>query len=365
MYYVGLMSGTSADAIDAVVIDAASSPKLIASHHMSLPDDIRAEIHELTLPATNELQRAGNLGIRLGRLFGQAALTVIEKCQLPRSKIRAIGSHGQTIRHHPFGLDPFTIQIGEPSVIAEETGITTVAHFRNRDLAAGGQGAPLVPAFHRAAFRSNAASRSIVNIGGIANVTYLPKNETQPVIGFDIGPGNTLLDQWINHHLKKAFDDDGQWARSGNFDTKLLTKMTGDVYFSQPPPKSTGREYFNLKWLKNHLDDTTLRPADIQASLLNLTALTVCNALRQHIPTSDEIYICGGGAKNSALLELLTHNLAPLPVRTTEFLGFPPQWVEAAAFAWMAHEALEGRPSNLPSVTGAKHPAILGAIYPA
>lgn len=367
MYYIGLMSGTSADAIDAAVVDipASGRPRLLGSHQAPLPQEIRAAIHELVSPSPDEIERMGRLGVRLGRHFARAALAVMEIGRIARPEIRAIGCHGQTIRHKPDGPEPYTLQIGEPAIVVEETGITTVAHFRSRDLAAGGEGAPLVPAFHQAVFRSSAATRVVINIGGIANATFLPKDQSQPVTGFDIGPGNTLLDQWINKHRNLPLDRNGEWARTGRVDPNLVKRFLTDPYFSRHAPKSTGREYFNLEWLIAALGDgPSAAPEDVQASLAQLTVESIAQTLaRNHPGGPHEIYLCGGGAKNLFLVEALTRRLAPMPVRPTDALGFPAQSVEAAAFAWLAHQTMEGRPGNLPEVTGARHPVVMGAIY--
>lgn len=369
MYYIGLMSGTSADAIDAVILEVSPDGRprrLLGSHQESLPAELRAAIHQFDLPSNDELERMGAASVRLGRLFARAAETVLERTKINRSDIRAIGSHGQTIRHKPDGSEPYSLQIGEPAIIVEQTGITTVANFRSRDLAAGGEGAPLVPAFHEAAFRSSTAARAIVNLGGIANATFLPADPAAQVTGFDVGPGNVLLDQWIHKHRRQPFDRDGDWARSGRADPDLVKRLLADPYFSRPPPKSTGREYFHLEWLTAVLgDQCSVAPEDVQASLVRLTAESVANALTQHVPRPQEVYLCGGGSKNTLLVDALAAGLAPVPVRLTDALGFPAQWVEAAAFAWLAHQTLEGRPGNIPSVTGARHPVVLGAVYKA
>lgn len=368
MYYIGLMSGTSADAIDAVILDVSESDptvRLVGSHHEALPPELRAEIHRFTSPSADELERMGTLSTRLGRLFARAAQAVLTKSNIAPTQVRAIGSHGQTIRHKPDGSEPYTVQIGEPAIIVEETGITTVAHFRARDMAAGGEGAPMVPAFHRAAFQSPAASRAIVNIGGIANVTFLPKDLNARVIGFDIGPGNVLLDKWISEQRQLAADRGGEWARTGRFDPGLLKELLADPYFLRPAPKSTGREYFNLDWLSIAVGRRSLRPEDIQATLVQLTVETIAAAVVHNDPRPDEVFLCGGGANNVFLVETLTARIAPIPVRPIDVLGMPAQWVEAAAFAWLAHRTLEGLPGNLPDVTGARHPAVLGAVYKA
>jgi anhydro-N-acetylmuramic acid kinase len=369
MYYIGLMSGTSADAIDAVILEVSADGRprrLLASHQEPLPAELRAAIHQFASPSNNELERMGAASVRLGRLFARAAQAVLDRSKIARSDIRAIGSHGQTIRHKPAGSEPYTLQIGEPAVIVEQTGITTVSNFRARDLAAGGEGAPLVPAFHEAAFRSSTATRAIVNIGGIANVTFLAADPGTPVTGFDVGPGNVLLDQWIHKHRRQPFDHHGDWARSGRADPDLMQRFLADPYFSRRPPKSTGREYFHLEWLAVALGaGSSIAPEDVQATLAQLTVETVANALTQHDPRPQEVYLCGGGAKNAFLVDAFAARLAPIPVGLADALGFPAQWVEAAAFAWLAHQTLEGRPGNIPSVTGARHPAVLGAIYKA
>jgi anhydro-N-acetylmuramic acid kinase len=284
---------------------------------------------------------------------------------LRAGEIRALGSHGQTVRHHPAGAYPFTSQLGNPAVIAELTRITTVADFRARDVAAGGQGAPLAPGFHAAQFRSPAVDRVILNLGGIANITYLPSAGAQPVIGFDTGPGNTLIDQWTYRHRQQRFDRDGAWAATGRVSGALLERLLADPYFAMAPPKSTGREHFHLDWLQGHLAalGQVLAAQDVQATLLELTARSVARALTGFVPGVRELYVCGGGSHNRALMAALSERLPEMTLHTTEELGIHPDWVEAVAFAWLAHQTLEGLPGNLPSVTGARRPVILGAIY--
>jgi anhydro-N-acetylmuramic acid kinase len=364
MHYIGLMSGTSVDGIDAalVSIPASGQPALVATHQHSLPIALRDAIQALMQPGPNEIEREGELDIQLGHLFAQAVKELLAKSGIGSSRIRAIGSHGQTIRHRPHAPHPFTRQIGNPSVIAEETGITTVADFRARDLAAGGEGAPLVPAFHHWLFRKSGVHRVIVNIGGIANLTWLPATEDSTVLGFDTGPGNTLLDQWISLHRNQPYDRDGTWAASGHIQKELLARLLGDEYFAKAPPKSTGREHFNLAWLEQQLVDTPVLE-DIQATLAELTAASIVGGIN-HLPDKPaEIYVCGGGSHNRHLLARLRALLIGIPVATTEALGFDPDWVEAAAFAWLAHQTLAGHAGNLPSVTGARHPVLLGGIY--
>lgn len=373
MHYIGLMSGTSADGIDAVVvaIDTPGNISVLASHKHPYPSAIRAHIQELTSTTLSvvgnggEIERTAELDMALGELFADAANCVLAKSPLRAEQIRAIGSHGQTLRHGPRAAHPYSLQIANPSMIAERTGITTVADFRARDIAAGGQGAPLVPAFHQWLFQRPGIARVIINIGGIANITFLPPAPHLPVIGFDTGPGNTLLDQWIDKHEGNHFDRDGNWAASGKISEPLLANMLSDPYFSLPPPKSTGREYFHLTWLSHYLEPYTgLSAVDVQASLAALTTHTLAGAI-QALGHLDGVYVCGGGAHNHVLMQGLQQLLTPVPVSNTELLGLHPDWVEAVAFAWLAHQTIEGQPGNLPSVTGARHPTILGGVYKA
>ena len=364
MHYIGLMSGTSVDGIDAVLVSIPVNGQLalLATHQHSFPAAVRNAIQALMHPGPNEIEREGELDVQLGRLFADAVNVLLAKSGISASSIRAIGSHGQTIRHCPHAPYPFTRQIGNPSVIAEVTGITTVADFRARDLAAGGEGAPLVPAFHHWLFRKPGVHRAIVNIGGIANITWLPAIESSAVLGFDTGPGNTLLDQWIARHRNEPYDRDGAWAASGRVQKDLLARLVADDYFATAPPKSTGREHFNLAWLEQQLVGN-LAPEDIQATLVELTATSIAQGLKFLPEETGEIYICGGGTHNRHLLARLRALLPGIPIATTEILGIDPDWVEAVAFAWLAHQALAGRAGNIPSVTGARHPVLLGGIY--
>lgn len=364
MLYIGLMSGTSVDGIDAALaeITAPHTLRLLATHQHPFPPDLRAEIEALIHPDANELDREGELDVALGRLFAEAARSLLARSGHKPGAIRAIGSHGQTVRHRPHAAYPFTRQIGNPSVIAEATGITTIADFRMRDMAAGGQGAPLVPAFHDWLFRKPGVNRAIVNIGGIANITWLPADAGAPVIGFDTGPGNTLLDQWVYRQRGEHCDRDGTWAASGRVLEELLTHLLADDYFAQPPPKSTGREHFHLAWLEERLR-SNMAPADIQATLAEFTGITISRGLRLLPAAVEEVYVCGGGAHNRDLLQRLRAQPGLAPLATTAALGLDPDWVEAAAFAWLAHQTLAGKPGNLPSVTGARREAVLGGIY--
>ncbi|MDH5180416.1 MAG: anhydro-N-acetylmuramic acid kinase [Gammaproteobacteria bacterium] len=361
--YIGLISGTSMDAIDAVVVDfAGDKPELLAGYNLPLTDLLRDELTVLHQPGDNEIEQMAKLDVQLGRLFAKAVQNLLEQTGCTVEEIAAIGSHGQTIRHLPNSSYPTSLQIGDPNVIAELTGITTVADFRRRDMAAGGQGAPLVPAFHREVFSHPERDRVILNLGGIANITVLPANPALQVIGFDTGPANGLMDAWINRQSGRNFDQAGQWAAGGEVQTPLLQAMLADPYFSMAPPKSTGREYFNLKWLARFSPEQ-YKPEDVQATLCHLTAESVRLAITQHAPATREIFVCGGGAHNLHLLQTLQAGLAPLPVLSTEEAGIHPDWVEAMCFAWLARQTLLRQSGNLPAVTGASRPVILGAIY--
>ena len=360
-YYVGLISGTSVDGIDAVVVEIHSeSLTLIATYHQPYPQDLRDAILSLAQPGIGEIDRLGQADHSIATCFALAAREVIDKAQLTPRDITAIGSHGQTVRHRPELAQPFTLQIGDPNRIAELTGITTVADFRRRDMAAGGQGAPLVPAFHRAAFDLSDSATAVVNIGGIANITVF--NDRGQVQGFDSGPGNTLMDDWSRQHTGHAFDQAGAWAREGTCNETLLERLLDDPYFSRQAPKSTGPEYFSPRWLAEHLAGMTdLEHADVQRTLLELTARSISASLIDE-PLA-QIAVCGGGAHNTLLMERLTALTAPAQVVTTEALGIHPDWVEAAAFAWLAYRTLNGLPGNEPTATGATGYRVLGAVY--
>ncbi len=358
--YIGLMSGTSLDGIDVVLVDFAHpKPKLLATLAYELNPTFRAEILSLRQPSENEVQRLAELDVKLGNEFANAALTLLKNQKLKNDSIQAIGSHGQTIRHFPNQTFPFTIQVGDPNIIAAKTGITTVSDFRRRDLAHGGQGAPLVPAFHLYLFSDTHKNRVIANIGGIANITVL--SSSKPVFGFDTGPGNTLMDAWAKEHLQKNHDENGAWAKRGNVIPELLQKLLSDPYFKKTPPKSTGQELFNISWLKsflNPIDD----PIDVQATLAELTAQSLMDAITQQIPNG-EILICGGGVHNQYLMDRIRYLAENYSVDSTEKYGVPPDWIEAMAFAWLAKQTLNKKPGNLKEVTGAKCETILGGVY--
>ncbi len=364
-YFIGLMSGTSLDGIDAVLVDFADTPpRLVATHSHPLPDTLRQQLAALCQPGTDEIERMSQADAALGELLAEAAQRLLERADMPAADIRAIGSHGQTIRHRPAA--GFSLQIGDANRIAQRTGITTVADFRRRDMAAGGQGAPLVPAFHAALFRSPDITRVVLNLGGMANITLLPAAATQPVRGFDTGPGNVLMDLWAQQHLGQPLDKDGAWAASGSVDEALLARCLSDGYFHQPPPKSTGREHFNADWLSARLAESKHSPsaADVQATLCELTAVSVAGAIRQSGLDAAELLVCGGGAHNAQLLSRLRAHLDPMDVIPSDERGLAADWVEAVAFAWLARETLAGRPGNLPAVTGAGEAVVLGSIYP-
>lgn len=364
-YFIGLMSGTSMDALDAVLVDfAVTPPRLVATHSRELDQGLRQELLALAQPGDNELDRLAQLDVRLGTLSAQLCQELLTQADIDRRDIKAIGSHGQTVRHAPSATTPYTLQIGDPNTIAQLTGITTVADFRRRDMVVGGQGAPLVPAFHQALFHSSEKNRVILNIGGIANISILPADASQAVSGFDTGPGNMLMDAWIQRHRQQPYDKGGEWGRSGTADPELLNKLLGDPYFALSPPKSTGREQYNLHWLEQQLQGE-YRAEDVQATLCELTAASIAYAVQQFAPQSEEIFVCGGGAYNNYLMERLASHLAEYHLDTTTRLGADPKWVEAMAFAWLARQTLHGLPGNLPAVTGAREAVILGGIYPA
>jgi anhydro-N-acetylmuramic acid kinase len=359
--YIGLMSGTSIDGVDAVLADFASKPlKSIAAVHVPFPPALRSDLTALQRSGADEIHRAALAANSLMDCFAGAVSALLAKVQLPPHAVAAIAIHGQTIRHRP--ELSYTVQLANPARLAEETGITVVADFRSRDVAAGGQGAPLVPAFHATVFGKSDAHRVVVNLGGIANITDLPQRGD--VRGFDTGPGNTLLDAWCERHTGKPFDSDGAWAATGDVIKELLSALGADPYFKLPPPKSTGRDYFNLAWLERHLAPS-YKPADVQRTLVALTARTIAAAVDTHCKSATEVLACGGGANNRLLMQELKVALAPRTLGTTAEYGVPVNEVEALAFAWLARETLAGRTGNLPSVTGARGERILGAIYQA
>lgn len=358
------MSGTSLDAIDVALVDFThhSSPKLIHARNWAIPSALRAAIEHLCQPGGDEINRMGELDIKIGELFADAVLTALQDANISPEQICAIGSHGQTIRHHPFRASPFTLQIGDPNTIAFRTNITTVADFRRMDIAAGGQGAPLVPAFHDAVLRSASENRVIVNIGGMANITLLAQN--LPVSGFDTGPGNVLMDAWIQKHRQLLHDDQGNWARSGQCNDALLQCLLSHPYFALPAPKSTGRETFHLAWLESILVKCgELATQDIQRTLLEFTACSISQSVQSLPATIQRVLLCGGGSHNTLLMERIAALLPDAAIGSTSDVGVPADWLEAMAFAWLAKQRLEGKTGNAPAVTGASRPCVLGGVY--
>ena len=368
--YIGLMSGTSLDGIDAVLAKIGPNGEASALDAISAPfsPELRKALFELQSPGPNELHREKQAGNALALAYAQAVSQLLNKANLQASDIAAIGAHGQTIRHQPhLGDMAYTHQTLNPALLAEKTGIDVIADFRSRDLAAGGHGAPLVPAFHAQQFVED-KNLAILNIGGIANFTLLPKDEQ--VTGFDCGPGNMLMDSWIHENQGNAFDENGNWALQGKVNEALLAKMLADPFFTKAPPKSTGRDDFHLGWLQEKMGNENYLSEDVQATLLHLTAHSALEALARHAPQTQKLIICGGGARNNALMNLFKVKSQhffkqPLEITTSDSAGIDPQLVEGLAFAWLAWAYKEKRPANLPAVTGAKGPRILGACYPA
>lgn len=366
--FIGLMSGTSLDGVDGVLADFSDGRIAVRAHaSASFPVSLRAELMALNaLGGDNELHRAALAGNGLARIYASVVQQLLADTGTAPEAVTAIGAHGQTVRHRPGEFDEvgYTLQINNPSLIAELTGIRVVADFRSRDLAAGGQGAPLVPAFHRALFARDDQVVAVLNIGGISNLSLLPAG-SGTVLGFDCGPGNALLDHWCQSHIGQPFDHAGQWAASGRVLPDLLSRLRADAYFAKAPPKSTGRDLFNPTWLAAHLGTSAAAPADVQATLAELTA-TVCAAdLQRHGAGSQLLIVCGGGALNHYLLARLQALLPAVKVVSSADRGLPPQQVEAAAFAWLARSTMRGESGNLASVTGARGGRVLGAIYPA
>jgi anhydro-N-acetylmuramic acid kinase len=361
-FYLGLMSGTSMDAIDAALVNFDVSPlALVAVSATALDAALKRRIARvLDSPDRVALDELGQLDVDLAKGFAEAALALLRDAGVDPKRVTAIGSHGQTLRHRPDLPTPFTWQIGDPNTLAEMTGISVVADFRRRDVAAGGQGAPLLPVFHDQVFRSGAEDRVIANLGGIANITILRRGTT--VTGFDTGPANRLLDAWMALHQDRDFDAGGAWAGTGRCDDALLQQLLDEPYLSMSPPKSTGRELFNMPWLEHKLGLIERRPQDVQATLQQFTAVTVATAMRRYAPGA-ALYVCGGGAHNAGLLQAIAQLMAPNRVATTAALGLNPDYVEAVAFGWFARRTLEGLTSSAASVTGAAGPRILGGVY--
>lgn len=367
-YFMGTMSGTSLDGVDVVIaaIPSANDFSLLYANTYPIPKHLKSALLKLSQEnQLNELDLYAQLDVQMGQLFANCCQQLLQESGLLPEQIRAIGNHGQTLRHYPDSQYPTTLQIGDPNIIAQQTGITTIADFRRRDMAAGGQGAPLVPPFHQAIFSAPKEKNIVVvNIGGIANITCLDK--TGSVLkGYDTGPGNGLMDDWCLRHFNCAYDSEGKLAAQGNINQPLLNQLLSDNYFSQTAPKSTGREYFSYDWLIRALEKQPLdvKPEDVLATLLELTCQTIINEINQASPQADEILVCGGGAQNSQLMQRLQALVPEIHVTSTESRGLHPDWVEASAFAWLAHQTLNGLTGNLPAVTGARQEVILGAIW--
>jgi anhydro-N-acetylmuramic acid kinase len=367
-YFLGLISGTSADGIDAALVRFAddgphATPELVFGLTDPWEPALRSRLVALGQhAATLTLDEMGELDVRIGRAFANAARAALEAAGINRADLVAIGSHGQTLRHRPHGEVPFTLQLGDPSSIAEHCGVQVVADFRRRDVAAGGHGAPLVPAFHAATLHSAREDRAALNLGGIANFTLLPRQGD--VRGFDTGPANGLMDAWCLRHTGKPYDAGGEFAAQGQIDQALLARLLDEPWFALLPPKSTGRDQFHLPWIESKLagDET---PADVQATLLALSVRTIVDALRATQPDTQRVIACGGGVRNTRLMAALGRALPDVVVESSAAHGLDPDFVEAMAFAWLARETLAGRPGNLPAVTGAAGLRVLGAVYPA
>ena len=357
------MSGTSMDGIDAALVSFGDGVvDICATHSHAYPEALRSALLAAARePLDVELDQSGELNRQVGEAFCAAAMTVIEKGDVNKDDIRAIASHGQTLRHQPNIARPFSLQIGDADIIAAGTGIPTIANFRQADIAVGGQGALLVPPFHQWLFGSDECDRVVVNIGGIANITILPA-DTVDVVGFDIGPGNGLMDAWIRQHRGHSFDNNGDWASGGIVADSLLEAFLSDPYFALQPPKSTGFEYFNPEWLAK-FDIEEYEPAAVQATLCELSARTISIAIKTYAPDAREVFVCGGGTHNANLMRRIASNLPQSEIASTTAVGLDPDWVEAVAFAWIGKRTIEGLPGNLPSVTGASQPVVLGELH--
>ena len=367
LLYLGLMSGTSLDGVDGVLADFSGAHCQVLGHHfIPFPDGLRSELLALNRSGPDELHRAALAANALARSYAQVVQALLQSTGTPAPQVRAIGAHGQTVRHRPQAFDGtgYTLQLNNPALLAELTGIDVVADFRSRDVAAGGQGAPLVPAFHQGVFGQAGQSMAVLNIGGISNLSLL--GAQGQVLGFDCGPGNALLDHWCQRHQGQPYDAGGAWAARGRVHPRLLATLAGEAYLHQPPPKSTGRDLFNPEWLETHLQGfADVEAVDVQATLTELTASSCAADLLRYASDSKTLIVCGGGAFNTHLMQRLAALLPGVAVSTSDAHGLPPLQVEAAAFAWLAWRTLERAPGNLPSVTGAQGPRVLGAIYPA
>jgi anhydro-N-acetylmuramic acid kinase len=359
-YYIGLMSGTSMDGVDAALIDAMSH-SLLAKHYLPMPQHLKNKLQGLSQTQTISLEEFSILNIELGNFFALAVNQLLKNTSIARDKITAIGSHGQTVCHSPDSNPAFTMQLGCAHTLATMTGISVVAEFRHKDLCLGGQGAPLAPLYHQELFHKEDKNIACLNLGGIANLSLL--DSSGKVSGFDTGPANCLLDAWIKHNQNLDYDEGGNWARGGKINQRLLAKLFDDDYFLKPHPKSTDKAYFSLEWL-NKKRDEQLNPQDVQATLLELTVQTVAQSLTQHFARCDELIVCGGGARNEYLLERLKSALTPVKVSISDDHGVDADYIEAMMFAWLAAKTLKRETLDLRNITGSSKPVILGAIYP-
>ena len=363
------MSGTSLDGVDGVLVDFSTDRPCVSGHcSLPMPQLLRADLHALNSSGANELHRAALAANDLARLYAKAVHTLLYQCNQSAAAIRAIGAHGQTVRHRPHEFDGvgYTLQLNQPALLAELAGIDGVADFRSRDVAAGGQGAPLVPPFHQAFFGNTQHTTAVLNIGGISNISILDPQVADHVIGFDCGPGNALMDAWCKIHTGAEFDQAGAWAAGGQVHTALFNNMQQETFFSLPAPKSTGRDLFNQDWLQHHLHKFSAIPAqDVQTTLTELTAWACASSVLRAAPDCRELIICGGGAYNQYIVQRIAQSLPQCNVVSSEVRGLPPLQVEATAFAWLAKKTIERQTGSLPSVTGARGARILGAIYPA
>lgn len=367
MKYIGVMSGTSVDGLDVALLEARGEepPSILAATTAPFPPALATALRTLAQPGTDDVDSVGAVDARLGSFVGETVAVCLRRWKVAANTVRAIGTHGQTIRHRPngHGGERFTVQIGDPNRIAEITGIDTVADFRRRDLAAGGQGAPLVPLFHDALFRHRQRNRFVVNIGGIANVTVLPAGSTE-LLGFDIGPGNALLDAWVRHCRGEDMDRDGAWAAAGAPAPELLGRLRRDPFLARKPPKSTGKETYHLGYVRQACGDLALGVQDVQATLAEFTAGNIAAAIERWGPGRGDVLLCGGGRRNVDLVERLAARLSGYEVLPTDDCAVNGDALEAAAFAWLAHRTIHRLPGNAPAATGAHGPRVLGAVYP-
>jgi len=362
--FIGLMSGTSVDAIDAVLMDfSTSSSHIVSSYSQPIDSDLR-KIINLLIAKKERPDDIKNVETQFTEASINAVKELLKQSSIVAKDIIAIGSHGQTIFHAPQDTPPVSLQIGSIREIANRTNISTIGNFRQADMDAGGEGAPLACIYHTEVLRVTDEERAVLNLGGIANLTQLPKNKNEPVIGFDTGPANTIMDIWVARHLSQPYDSEGAWAKSGKANDDLLERMLKDYYFSARPPKSTGREHFNIDWLHSHLEKHAkyIPAQDTQATLLALTTQSITNSIKRWCPNTEKLLVCGGGSENTFLIEQLKSTLNNISVEKTSDYGVPAKWLEAMAFAWLAKLHLENKPGNIPSVTGARKEVVLGEL---